>query len=280
MAERNDPRGYNNPVHLMMLGRPGAGKTTLINTILYGNSRGHPGPNAGTINFDNSPNAIVMINGVEYIVHDTPGIDVNADVPSFINDDIHENLLNKRCIVVLCIRWDDRILDADRQVLQVVNSISNDIWNKVIIALTHSDVLPDGTNVGVFNTQWHEAIKENIRRLGVSDDTLMQLNICNTSMTNKTCCFSDWLTRFIIKFACILSVEVSNQIVSSYEKCVSSYEKTIPALVGACSGIAIKAFFVNGALTSLTSIISFVGCTLGGIVVGIIVVAAYFKFYQ
>ena len=277
MAERSAHSSCDKPVHLVMLGRPGAGKTALRNTILYGNSKGHPGPNPGTPEFDNSPDAVNTINGVQYIVRDTPGIDVSSDT-SFIKDEIDTNLLNQRCIVVLCIKWSDRILDADRKVLELVNSFSNDIWNKVIIALTHSDLSPNGIeerNENEFNAEWHEAIKENIRQLDVSDDTLKQLNICNTSKLDKDCFFKDWLETLIMKLAEVLSVKVSEYIVSSFEKCISG------GVVSAFGGISIGTLLVKCGITaSLGDILGFVGYAAGGAVLGIIVVAAYIKFHQ
>ena len=278
MAEGSVSRDCDKPVHLVMIGRPGAGKTSLRNTILYGKSEGHPGSNAGTVEFDNSPDAVIPINGVQYNVHDAPGIDVNH-VPSFINDEIDANLLNQRCIFVLCIRFDDRILDADRKVLEVVNSFSNDIWTKVVIALTHSDVLPDGmekrNEIDTFSAQWHENIKKYIRELGVSDDTLKQLKICNTSRTDKYCFFESWLETFIMKFADILPVQVSEDIVSSYEKYIPG------GVVGAFGGIAVGKLIVKlGITSSLGGIIGFVGYAVGGAVLGVIVVAAYIKLYQ
>ena len=288
MAGKSDPTDYDKPIHLVMMGRPYTGKTTLRNTILYGNSKGHPGPNAGTTEFDNSPDAVITINGVDYIVHDTPGIDVNSDT-SLFKDEIDANLLNERCIVVLCIKWDDRLLDADRKVLKVVNSFSNDIWNKVIIALTRSDEKPDDieTDENEFNEKWHETIKEEIGKLGVSDDTLKQLNICNTSKIGKACFLKDWLEIFVMKLANTLSIKVSEYIVSSYEKCKPdgvvdvSYDNCIPGgVVGAFGGVGIQALLVKYGITSLIGIPAFGGCAVGGAVIGVIVVAAYIKFYQ
>ena len=270
MAERSEPRG--NPVHLLLLGRPGAGKTTLRNTILYGCSVGHPGPNAGTIEFDNSPDAVNTINGVPYIVHDTPGLDFNSDA-SFIKNEFDGNLLNEHCIVVLCIKWNDRLLDADKKVFEIVDSFSNDIWNKVIIALTHSDVLPhnctEKNKIEKLNAEWHEATKVNIRKFGVPDDTLEQLNICNTSIIGKNCFFQHWLRTFIMKLAGTLSVNVCRHIVSS---CIvpSEFVSAVSA-VSAVSGASIGAF--GGILT-------FIGCVLGGVVLGVIFVAAYIKLNQ
>lgn len=181
------------PLHILIIGQPGSGKSSLAGALIKGKSTGVPGPDpAATTGYIESTN--VQLNESTYVmVHDTEGLDMYSDNDSRIN--LMQTILrNQKSIVVVCVRWDSCFIDFNRKkIFKIVNSLSSDVWRHTVIALTHSDNIPSEINsltpcrrndaVAEINEKWNNKIKEELRSLGVSEDILGELKICNTSHT-------------------------------------------------------------------------------------------------
>ena len=181
------------PLHLLMIGPPGVGKSSLAGVLINGVSEGVDGPDAGTTENIKSTE-VKANNGSTYIVHDTRGLDGNEEQTQRTIDEMKNIIINKKCIIFVCVRWDARFTDC-MMTFQVTNQLSPDIWEKAVIVLTHSDCLsPDVRNlpndqqdkrIEELNECWKKNIKAELLHLGVNEDTLDKLKICNTSLTRK-----------------------------------------------------------------------------------------------
>lgn len=183
--EANDDKA----IHLLMIGKPYVGKSTLVNVLVHGKStEGNAGPKAAK---PLEPTTSV-VHGLVYKVYDTQGIQLTTNKDETIKK-MKMILSNKFCIVVVCFRWDSRFNDECMKILEVINSLSNDIWNKVIIALTHSDVLsPDWIGLSdekindeiiLKNKEWNNELKKALSNFNVNDELVNEFKICNTSHT-------------------------------------------------------------------------------------------------
>ena len=81
--------------------------------------------------------------------------------------------------MLFCFLLDSRIDGEHIKILEVVNSLSNEIWNKVIIALTRSDILsPDwiglsdekkNNEIILKNKEWNNELKKALSNFNVND---------------------------------------------------------------------------------------------------------------
>ena len=176
-------------IHIVMIGNTYTGKSTLVNALVHGKStEGNAGPKASK---PLEPTTSV-VHGFVFKVYDTQGIQLTTKKDKTIKK-MKKILSNKFCIVVVCFRWDSRFDDERIKILEVVNSLSNDIWYKVIIALTYSDILsPDWIGLSdekkndklfLKNKEWNDVIRKVLSNFNVNDKLVKEMKICNTTHT-------------------------------------------------------------------------------------------------
>jgi predicted GTPase len=175
--------------HFLMIGKSGVGKTCLSGFLADGESgTGTPGPDAGTT--DLVVTTSVEINCIKYSIHDTKGLgDGGVDLEEM--KAAVKRVYNKHnCLVIVCIRWDDRLVDYNSTLpLDVCNSLGDDVWSKVIIAITHSDKLPpDIKDVAKEKENWKKNVRNEICKQGVPEETFKKIPICFTSHTMISKC--------------------------------------------------------------------------------------------
>ena len=267
------------PLHILIIGQPGSGKSSLAGALIKGRSTGVPGPDPATTEYIESTN--VQLNESTYImVHDTGGLDLYSNNDSRINV-MQTILLNQKSVVVVCVRWDSCFIDSNRKkIFKIVNSLSSDVWRHTVIALTHSDnipseiksLTPDRRNdaVAEINEKWNNQIKEELRGLGVSEDILGQLKICNTSHTEIASYPKQyWLPPLVEKICYIYPdlyyILLTHIVLSGKDEprhshhCRCVYKSVVAFAIGAGIGLCIGLIFgdivsaVIGAIHSCSS---------------------------
>ena len=215
---------YEKPIHLMMIGRPGSGKTSLAGLFITGESdEGQAGPDPGTVHLQST---LATANKIPFVVHDTRGLedcDDNEDKHKHLQKSIKEmkEIVNcKHCIVVVCIPFNDRFCHH-KKILDITNSLSpNDtcIWKTTIIAITHYDVEPPEAKdllsdakekrFDELKARWEINIKEKLESLHVDEETLKQLKICYTGRVEEQNIYpvsADWLQDLMKNLLDLLS---------------------------------------------------------------------------
>ena len=173
--------------HLLFLGRGGSGKSALGNVLINGTSKGAAGPNIGTTTYIKTKR--LEKDGTKYIIHDTRGIGdsttnvqkMEAELKAVYRDNKED------CIVIVCIRLNDRITDEGvRQCFEVCNSLDPNVWDNVIVAITHSEVPLEMRNeanesemLEDLKTEWRAKVQETIKGLKVE----REVPVCFTSHT-------------------------------------------------------------------------------------------------
>ena len=153
-------------------------------------------------------------------------------------------IINEKCIVFVCVRWDARFSDY-KTTFEVTNELSPNIWEKSVTALTHSDLLSfdvaelqddqRAQRIEELNKSWKRNIKAELLNLGVNEDTLDKLKICNTSHTSKS---SDsypinWLEELMDKFLKVLPYhnDVANAILSQVANLYPEHQEVVDSLI-------------------------------------------------
>ena len=173
--------------HLLFLGRGGSGKTALGNVLINGKSSGTPGPAIGTREYIECTEA--MKDGKRYVICDTRGIGDSTTNEKEMVKDLQEFYAGHqdKCMVIICIRMNDRITDNGiKRCFEVCHSLGEDVWNNVIVAVTHSEIPLEMRNddnglskTEEVMTEWREGVQEMVRSLAVDID----IPVCFTSHT-------------------------------------------------------------------------------------------------
>ena len=280
------------PLHLLMIGRSGVGKSSLAGVLINGVSEGVDGPDAGTTENIKSTE-VRATNESTYIVHDTRGLDGNEEQIQRTIHEIKRIITNEKCIVLVCVRWDDRFANCETT-FEVTNQLSLDIWEKSVIALTHSDHLPPtfanlsdderDEKIEELNKSWKRNIKEKLSCLGVNEDMLDKVKICNTSHTSipRVGYSKNWLEQLAAEMLKVSSScnDVANFILAQsatlYPDIVQSLICSFSPVLGTLQNIPPVSFtrisnreIGYGALTTIGGGVSCVGAGAGaGAVLG------------
>ena len=123
-------------LHVLMIGKGGVGKSSLANAILDSQVcpvAEQPG--------DDVEHYTTVVDKVAVHVYDTRGLlDGEKEVK-----DIAQVIKKIGCqfdIVIACIKFNDRFDLSNRMIFDVISRLGSDVWPKVCVALTHSDITP------------------------------------------------------------------------------------------------------------------------------------------
>ena len=235
------------PLHILMIGPPGVGKSSLAGVLINGVSEGVDGPDAGTT--ENIKSTTVTANKViTYIVHDTRGLDGNEEQTQRTIDEMKRIIINEKCIIFVCLRWDSRFIYC-KTTFEVTNQLSPDIWEKAVIVLTHSDRLSSDVRklpndqqnqrIEELNESWKRDIKAELLRLGVNERMLDNLKICNTSHTGEDSYHKNWLEELIAQVLKVFPScnDVTNTILSQVANLLPEHQELVDALISSIQDI-------------------------------------------
>lgn len=274
--------------HLLFLGRGGSGKTALGNVLINGKSSGTPGPAIGTREYIECTEA--MKDGKRYVICDTRGIGDSTTNEKEMVKDLQEFYAGHqdKCMVIICIRMDDRITDSGiKQCFEVCHSLGEDVWNNVIVAVTHSEIPLEmrKDDNGLSKTEevmrgWREGVQEMVRSLKVDID----IPVCFTSHTAAERPIMDNWKNELLRAIATRAKESEGCFAFLFESLLNmlkSYEKSHTSMQAALENTPpdentptenIKAKLVLGTLTG--GLIG--GVVGGGITAGTIAIVAAF----
>ena len=190
--------------HLLFLGRGGSGKTALGNVLINGKSSGTPGPAIGTREYTECTEA--MKDGKRYVICDTRGIGDSTTNEKKMEEEIKAfyTTHQKECMVIICVKMNDRITDSGiKQCFEVCHNLGEDVWNNVMVAVTHSEIPLEMRNDDndLSKTEdlmrgWREGVQEMVRSLKVDMDICVP--VCFTSHTEADCpILNDWKNELL-----------------------------------------------------------------------------------
>ena len=273
--------------HLLFLGRGGSGKTALGNVLINGKSSGTPGPAIGTREYIECTEA--MKDGKRYVICDTRGIGDSTTNEKEMVKDLQEFYAGHqdKCMVIICIRMNDRVTDSGiKRCFEVCHSLGEDVWNNVIVAVTHSEIPLEMRNDdnGLSKTEdlmrgWR-GVQEMLRSLAVDID----IPVCFTSHTEADRPMMDNWKNELLRAIATRAKESEGCFAFLFESLLNmlkSYEKSHTSMQAPLENTPpdentptenIKAKLVSGAITG--GLIGGVGA--GGITAGTIAIVAAF----
>ena len=204
-------------IHVLMIGKGGVGKSSLANAIL---GKGSP-----VTDVDSVPGQIGMykdhkltkaFNEVIVHVYDTRGLlDGDGDTSNMAEEIRKETLRHGSFdIVIACVKFNDRFDQSNRAVFDVISKLDRDIWPKVYVALTHSDIIPAdwskneiGKRYKGCKEEWEKAINEYIdhdQKVVVELTSHTEIKVCADGL--QAFMYSNplqkWLKHFLLQITC------------------------------------------------------------------------------
>ena len=188
MASSQPDRVPEKEIRLLIVGKSGAGKTSLASSLLTNESTKASYP--GTEEFVHCKHG--QIEGTPVHLYDTRGIYDGIVSSEKITKAIKQNCpVDQLNAVIVCMRWDERLDEANKEVFRCLNKLNPDIWSNTVFALTFCDHLPpglkrksDAEKRGVVNQKWNEwenAIKQELSSLGVSRNVIDSIRMAPTT---------------------------------------------------------------------------------------------------
>jgi hypothetical protein len=137
------------PLHVLMIGKTGVGKSALANALLVGTEHKEifqEGAYEATTKVLHSETT--DINGVKVVVHDTPGFFDGEITTGELLIMLREGL-PQIDLVIFCAKIDDtRIRSEDKEMVSLVAALlTPDLWSRAVLALTFSNKVPSSRYV-------------------------------------------------------------------------------------------------------------------------------------
>ena len=184
--------GINEDLHLLLLGRPGVGKSTFAGEFTGGIFKGSSGPTGGTKSSDEPGQwrHIKMVKMEEeistktdgsntkkaYFVYDTVGLgDVKVDLDEMKREAKEVCQQRGHCPVFLCIGWGDRIDSNDTHIaFDVCDSLG--MWENVVVVITKCDSTSE-ESIGIkrMKHDWKSSIAEKLESMNVEDSVIARI---------------------------------------------------------------------------------------------------------
>ena len=148
-----------NELHILMIGKGGVGKSSLANAIL--DSQVCPVAEPFGDEVERYPP--VEQENVIFHVYDTRGLlDGEEDIKVIANAirQARDGGDGQFDVIIACMKFNDRFDLSNRIILDVISHLGSDIWPKVYVALTHSDITPADWPKNEINTRFPQLLEE------------------------------------------------------------------------------------------------------------------------
>ena len=161
----------------------------------------------------------VNINGVEVHGYDTRGFFDDDDVDSVVEQEVIIKAIDDtKCdfdIVLICLRFDERFDIANKQTFHVLSRLQvvSNVWGKVVIALTHSDIVPLGWNQKEVDDEmdrkycaWVKSIREYLtNKVPQVDNSIIESIPIKLTTHRKVVpkydCLVNWVSKLLVTVA-------------------------------------------------------------------------------
>ena len=198
-CQKNQWNGLS--VRMLVVGKTGVGKSTLINNII--------GKNLTKVGEDleSETKKIELINdlvnGTGVKICDTPGFRDGQD-----KDEEYLEEIVKKCsnpdVVLFCIRMDEtRWTDDDQATILGINtSLGESIWNNTVLVLTFADKV-DFDKTIKFEKKWKDKFSRQLNSIGVNKEVVDSIPVVmsSSSVDPNLSGIGNWLPKLFL--ACL-----------------------------------------------------------------------------
>ena len=170
--------GINEDLHLLLLGRPGVGKSTFAGELT---GRILPLPLPGqwkyikTVKMEEANST--KLDGSDtkkaYFVYDTVGLgDVKVDLDEMKGEAKEVCEQSGHCTVFLCIGWEDRIASNDTHIaFDVCDSLG--MWKNVVVVIMKCDSISQESNE--IGSEWKQSIAKKLESMNVEGSEIAKI---------------------------------------------------------------------------------------------------------